>query len=75
MASKTKTFYQQKVIMRRSKMKKIQRFFKDESGAELLEIAAYAAIFIVVAIVGLNSLGPALSGFFSGLAAQLGVGS
>jgi Flp pilus assembly pilin Flp len=55
-------------------MKMIQKFWKNEEGAELLEIAAYAGIFIVAAIVGLTTLGPALSGFFGGLGTRL-VGS
>ena len=47
-------------------MEEIIRFFKDECGAELLELAAYAGLFIVIAIVGLGTLrGGPCRDFFS----------
>ena len=45
-------------------MKMITKFWKNEEGAELLEIAVYAGLFIVVAAVALALLGPNLSTFF-----------
>jgi Flp pilus assembly pilin Flp len=53
-------------------MNKIIKFHKDESGAELMELAAYAGIFIVFAIVGLTLLGPAVGNFFGTLSPRFG---
>jgi Flp pilus assembly pilin Flp len=57
---------------RRNKMKMIQRFWKNEEGAELLEIAVYAGLFIVVAASALTGLGTDLKGFLDSVGDLLG---
>jgi Flp pilus assembly pilin Flp len=52
-------------------MKKIKRFWKDENGAELLEIAVYAGLFIVIAAATLHQLGTDLAGFFTKISASI----
>jgi Flp pilus assembly pilin Flp len=56
-------------------MERIKRFFKDENGAELLEIAVYAGLFIVVAAAALGPLGTALATFFGNIRTSIGSGT
>ena len=56
-------------------MKKITKFWKNEEGAELLEIAVYAGLFIVVAASTLGPLGDALATFFKNIKTEIGDGT
>ena len=48
-----------------------QSFFKDESGATVIEYALIAGFVAMVIIVGLEALGTSLSNTFNGIATKL----
>ena len=49
----------------------IERFTNDDSGATLIEYALVVALIAIVAITGLNLVGPAVSQMFTNIAGQL----
>ncbi len=55
-------------------MKKLVRFYKDESGATAIEYGLLAALISVAAILAMQALGSALSNLFTNIAGNLAVG-
>jgi Flp pilus assembly pilin Flp len=53
-------------------MEKMEGFCRDENGAEVMEVAVYAGLFILLAMVGLATFGTAFSGLLNKFVAKLG---
>lgn len=56
-------------------MEKIGNFFKDESGATLVEYGLLLALIALVCITVLTTLGTNVSGKFNSVATSVGAGS
>ena len=56
-------------------MDKLMRFLKDEEGASMVEYGLLVALIAIVAIVGVNQLGPAIRDIFQDAADELGAAS
>lgn len=52
-------------------MKLFNRFMNDDNGATMIEYALLVALVAIVAITGLQILGPAVSDMFSNIAGNL----
>jgi Flp pilus assembly pilin Flp len=50
----------------------LKSMFGEEEGQDLIEYALIIVVFVLVAIVGLNLLGPLVSTMWNDIAAQLG---
>ena len=52
-------------------MEKIRNFFKDESGATMVEYALLVTLIAIAAIGGITALGGSLQAMFEGVAPQI----
>jgi len=52
-------------------MERIKRFFKDESGATMVEYGLMVALIAVVCILSVTAIGTKLNGVFDGVSSKL----
>ncbi len=56
-------------------MEKIRNFFKDESGATMVEYALMLSLIAIVCIAAVTAIGTNAQGVFNGCATELNAGS